>query len=190
MIAGIVLAAGLSRRMGRPKLLLELQGKPVMRQAVEGVVPHVGDLIVVGPDDAAGAGGARGLTVRLVVNPPPEDGQGTSVAAGVSALAPATEAALIALGDQPRCPPTSSPRCCGALSAPARPSSRRVPRRAGQPRALRGRVFPELLALTGDRGRARWWSAARAAWRDSVERDAARRRHAGGLREAPCSNSG
>src|SRR5262245_61462830 len=105
MIAGIVLAAGLSRRMGRQKLLLELNGKPVVRWAVEKVLPHVADLIVVtGHDDAAVRAALGGLAVRFVVNPRPEDGQGTSIAAGASALAAATEAALVVLGDQPRLP--------------------------------------------------------------------------------------
>ena len=54
MIAAVVLAAGLARRMGRQKLLLNLQGKPVVRWAVERLVPHVGDIVVVtGQDDAA-----------------------------------------------------------------------------------------------------------------------------------------
>ena len=71
-------------RMGRQKLLLELQGKAVGRWAVEGVVPHVGDLIVVtGHDDAGVRAALGGLTVRFVVNPRPEDGQGTSIATGV-----------------------------------------------------------------------------------------------------------
>ena len=56
MIAGIILAAGLSRRMGRQKLLLELQGKAVVRWAVEGVVPHVGD-----------RSWSRGMTTRRCV---------------------------------------------------------------------------------------------------------------------------
>src|SRR5262245_16965133 len=103
MTAAIVLAAGLSRRMGRQKLLLELGGKPVVRWAVEGVLPYVGDLIVVtGHDDAAVRAALRGLAVRFVVNPRPEDGQGTSIATGAAVLAAGTEAALVVLGDQPR----------------------------------------------------------------------------------------
>ena len=43
MIAAIVLAAGLARRMGRQKLLLDLKGKPVIRWSIEGVLQHVDD---------------------------------------------------------------------------------------------------------------------------------------------------
>src|SRR3989442_1014269 len=43
MIAGIVLAAGFARRMGRQKLLLQLEGKPVVRWVVEGLLPRVED---------------------------------------------------------------------------------------------------------------------------------------------------
>src|SRR5439155_931079 len=47
MIAGIVLAAGFGRRMGRQKLLLQLEGKPVVRWVVEGLLPRVEDVVVV-----------------------------------------------------------------------------------------------------------------------------------------------
>src|SRR5262245_6721680 len=105
MIAGLVLAAALSRRMGRPKLLLELGGKAVVRWAVEAVLPHVGDLIVVTGHEEAGVRAALGgLFVRFAVNLRPEDGQGTSIAIGASALVPGTRAALVVLGDQPRLP--------------------------------------------------------------------------------------
>jgi len=54
MIAAIVLAAGLARRMGRQKLLLALQGKPVVRWAVEALLPLVEEVVVVtGREDAA-----------------------------------------------------------------------------------------------------------------------------------------
>ena len=54
MIAAVVLAAGLARRMGRQKLLLQLQGKPVVRWSVEHIVGRVEDVVVVtGPDDTA-----------------------------------------------------------------------------------------------------------------------------------------
>ena len=85
MIAAVVLAAGFARRMGRQKLLLELEGKPVVRWTVENVLPHVDDCVVVtGQDDAAVRAALYGLAVRFAVNPRPQDGQGSSIAVGVS----------------------------------------------------------------------------------------------------------
>jgi len=85
MIAGIVLAAGFARRMGRQKLLLQLQGKPVVRWAVERLLPRVEDLVVVtGRDEASVREGLAGLAVRFALNPRPHEGQGSSIAVGVA----------------------------------------------------------------------------------------------------------
>ena len=97
------------------KLLLQLQGKPVVRWSVEHIVSHVEDVVVVtGPEDTAIRQALDGLAVRFAVNPRPQDGQGTSIAAGVAALKPWTTAALIGLGDQPRMPTRPKPlrRAC------------------------------------------------------------------------------
>src|SRR5882762_634342 len=94
MIAAVVLAAGLARRMGRQKLLLQLQGKPVVRWVVERLLPHAGDIVVVtGRDDVAIREALSGLASRFAVNPNPQAGQGSSIAVGVAALTPWTRAA-------------------------------------------------------------------------------------------------
>ena len=155
MIAVIVLAAGLARRMGgRQKLLLPLEGKPVVRWSVEGVLAHAGDVVVVtGRDDPAVRAALAGLPLRFVVNPCPEDGQGSSIAAGAKALPAAASAALVALGDQPRLPPDVIPallavraRTGKAIVAPVYRGTR------GTPVLFAAEVFPELAALAGDAG--------------------------------------
>jgi molybdenum cofactor cytidylyltransferase len=154
VIAAIVLAAGLARRMGRQKLLLDLAGKPVLRWSVEAVAPHVDDVVVVTGSDPARVGEVlHGLPVRFAVNPRPQDGQGTSIAAGAAALAAGTRAALVALGDQPRLPSTVIPRLLQVFAergpAIVAPVYRGV---QGTPVLFAATVFSELTALTGDAG--------------------------------------
>jgi molybdenum cofactor cytidylyltransferase len=154
VIAAIVLAAGFARRMGRQKLLLSLNGKPVVRWSVEASLAHVRDCVVVtGADEAAVRDALSGLSVRFVVNPRPQDGQGTSIATGVKALPPWTTSALIVLGDQPRTPPTVVPALLAAQQRSARaivvPSYRGT---RGTPVLFSSAVFGELGALRGDEG--------------------------------------
>ena len=155
MTAAIVLAAGLSRRMGRPKLLLPLDGRPVIRHTVERILGAGMDevIVVVGPQHEAIRQALDGLQVRLVVNPTPEAGQATSVRAGIAALSPRTTAALIALGDQPHVPVDVIARLRLALAPPGKRIA--APRYAdglGNPVLFAADVFPELLTLVGDRG--------------------------------------
>lgn len=149
-----MLAAGLARRMGRQKLLLDLGDKPVVRWSVEAVLPHVDDCVVVtGHDDAAVRAALRDLPVRFVVNPRPERGQGSSIAVGAAALTPATAAALVVLGDQPRTPPPVIPTLLAAQRERGRaivaPSYRGT---RGTPVLFTAEVFAELRALSGDTG--------------------------------------
>ena len=154
MIAGVVLAAGLARRMGRQKLLLQLQGKPVVRWSVEHVASHVEDVVIVtGPDDTALRQALDGLAVRFAVNPRPQDGQGTSIAAGIAALKPWTTAALIALGDQPRMPAAVVPALLDALRRSGKAIVAPVYQGVqGTPVLFSSDVFTELRALKGDAG--------------------------------------
>ena len=154
MIAAVMLAAGLARRMGRQKLLLQLRGKPVVRWSVEHIVSHVEDVVVVtGPDDTAIRQALEDLTVRFAVNPRPQDGQGTSIAAGIAALKPWTTAALVALGDQPRMPATVVPALLEALRRSGKAIVAPVYQGVqGTPVVFSSEVFAELRALKGDAG--------------------------------------
>ena len=156
MIVGMVLAAGLSRRMGKAKLLLTLDGKPLVRWSVERVLAHVDSVIVVtppAPDDAAIRGALDGLAVRFVVNPRPEQGQGTSIAAGAAALPHDAEAVLVALGDQPRVPDELFRALLDAFRREGKPIVAPVYQGTqGTPVVFAASVFDELRAVDGDAG--------------------------------------
>ena len=172
MIAAVVLAAGLSTRMGRQKLLLPLGDKPVVRWSVESVLPHVQDVVVVtGRDAAAVREALAGLSVRFVQNPSPEAGQSSSIGVGVGALPPAVRAVLIVLGDQPRTPRSVVPALLAARDRTGKavivPVYRGV---RGTPVLFAAEVFAELQALSGDAG-ARAVVAARPERVEAIEVD-------------------
>jgi molybdenum cofactor cytidylyltransferase len=155
MIAAIVLAAGLSRRMGQAKLLMPVGGRAIIRYVVESVLAGGVDSVwvVTGPDIEPIEAALAGFEVQIVVNPAPEEGQAGSVRAGIAALPPSVDAVLVALGDQPSLAPSIIP----ALLAARRASPKLIvaPRyRDGQgnPVLFKREIFPELLRLTGDQG--------------------------------------
>lgn len=155
MIAAVVLAAGLSRRMGQAKLLMPVGGRAIVRYVVESVLAGGVDLVwvVTGPDVEPIEAALAGLEVQIAVNPAPEEGQASSLRAGIAALPASVDAVLIALGDQPSLAPSIIP----ALLAARRTSPKLIvaPRyRDGQgnPVLFKREIFPELLRLTGDQG--------------------------------------
>lgn len=104
-ITAILLAAGSSRRFGPAnKLLAPLDGKPLIRHGAE-VLCAAGFaevIVVTGPDPERVAEALQGLPMRIVHNDRHLEGMGTSVAAGIRAVAPTSIAALISTGDMPR----------------------------------------------------------------------------------------
>ena len=103
-IGGVLLAAGMSRRMGnRNKLLAEIEGVPMVRRAAIAMLEGgIRDLVVVtGHEPERIAAALDGLDVRLVDNPDFAAGQAGSVAAGVTALPETVSGALISLADMP-----------------------------------------------------------------------------------------
>ena len=105
MIAAIVLAAGQSLRMGRPKMVLPWGNTTVIGHVVstllEGGVDNV--VVVTGGARAEVETALSGLSVCLVFNPSyAETEMLDSFKAGLLALGPAVDATLVALGDQPQ----------------------------------------------------------------------------------------
>ena len=105
-VAGVVLAAGLSTRMGGNKLLLELCGEPVVVRAVRAARTAGLDpvLLVVGHEAERVGAAIPDLSVTTVANPEPARGIHGSLRAGFEALAERRDspaAAVVLLGDMP-----------------------------------------------------------------------------------------
>jgi molybdenum cofactor cytidylyltransferase len=105
LITAIVLAAGLSRRMGRPKPLLPWGQRTVIEciTATLQEAPVDEILVITGHEHAAVARCLAGGPARVVFNPDYAAGEMlSSIQAGLRASSAAASAALLVLGDQPR----------------------------------------------------------------------------------------
>jgi molybdenum cofactor cytidylyltransferase len=155
MISAIVLAAGRSTRLGRSKQLLPLGGLPllahVLRNAAAANLDEV--VLVLGHNATTIAGAVGDWGQRIVVNPDYAAGQSTSLRAGLAALDPRSEAAIVLLGDQPQVTRpiidaiTDTYRATGGpIVLPTYGGDR------GNPVLFARLLFPELARLTGDEG--------------------------------------
>lgn len=154
-----MLAAGGSRRLGRPKQLLDWVGRPLLESAVAAVHtwPVSPVVVVLGAhaDDILERVDLGGALV--VINPEWEEGIASSLRVGFDLLARevAADWAFVALGDQPRIPPDVPP----ALLAAAEESDRQaiVPvyrYQRGNPVLIRRPLWPRMMGLQGDAGAA------------------------------------
>ena len=152
-VAGILLAAGTSSRMGSNKLLLELDGESVVRGAVRralagGLSPV---LVVLGHEPDTVRQEIEDLPCRCVLNPLYEQGINASLGRGVEAVPPEARAAMVVLADMP----FVSPEMIAAMLARYRATTALlvVSDYAGvnaPPIVYDRDLFPELLATTGE----------------------------------------
>jgi len=158
-LAGLVLAAGRSSRMGdQNKLLAHFNGKALVRHAVDTMLEAGLDevIVVLGYQADQVAAELDNLPVKLVFNAHFAAGQGHSVAVGVGALSPAATDVLIGLGDMPLVSADHMKNLIAAhfacddhqrrITLPSHDGKR------GNPVIWGGAFFPELKALQGDAG--------------------------------------
>ncbi len=154
-IAGIVLAAGRSARMApRNKLLAPIGGMPMIRRVTASVLESgVSSVIVVTGYEADRIVEAlNGLDVTIVTNPSYADGLSTSLKAGLEAVSPTADSALICLGDMPE---TGVSVIYALLAAFTGRDAICVPvhrGRRGNPVLWGRNHFAEMITLTGDAG--------------------------------------
>jgi molybdenum cofactor cytidylyltransferase len=168
-VGGILLAAGGSSRMGHPKQLLTWRDEPLVRHAARnalqaGLSPLA---IVTGAHADQVRKAVMDLPVRLVDNPEWDQGQSSSVKAGLEAMPPETGAAIFLLVDQPY---TSSGLIRSLVDLHSRTLSPLVAPRVGERRAnpvlFDRQVFPDLMAVQGDMGGRKLFSKHPVSWLD------------------------
>jgi molybdenum cofactor cytidylyltransferase len=168
MVSAVVLAAGMSTRMGRNKLLLSFRDKPLVVHAVGTLLASkVGEIIVVlGHESekvweqleayASQVSNGGQTSLRLVKNPDYRDGLSTSVRTGVQAVSAEAGAIMIYLADQPLIEPGDVDRIITAFAA-AKAENKAIvvpffKGERGNPVILDAALRDSILGIAGDVG--------------------------------------
>jgi molybdenum cofactor cytidylyltransferase len=154
-VLGVVLAAGGSTRMGRPKQLAELDGRPLLAHVLAAAEEAPLDRVVVALGGAAAEVLDRvdlGRAEPLVVEGWAA-GMGHVLAATLAEVAGDWGAVVVLLGDQPLVRGRAVARVVEAWRAGAGPVvTATYGGRPGHPKLFDRRLLPDLLRLTGDTG--------------------------------------
>jgi molybdenum cofactor cytidylyltransferase len=156
VISGVILAAGTSSRLGRPKQLLELEGRPLLQHVLDAAsASGLDEVVVVLGHDSERIASTLALPpgTRVVVNHDYSAGQSTSLRAGLDSVDPRADAAAILLGDQPRLPPSAIRKALDAFRSSEAPIMRALWRGTpGHPVVLARSEWESVRKLRGDKG--------------------------------------
>ena len=156
-IAGLLLAAGSSRRMGKEnKLLTDIDGRAMVVHVAEQISKSKaeGILVVTGHEAAAVKTALQGFATDFAHNPNYADGLSTSLKAGLSALPGDIDGVIVCLGDMPLLRAEHIDQLIRAFD-PVEGRSICVPihgRKRGNPVIWSTQFIAEILAVTGDIG--------------------------------------
>ncbi|HSO27068.1 MAG TPA: selenium cofactor biosynthesis protein YqeC, partial [Anaerolineales bacterium] len=167
--AGVILAAGGSTRLGRPKQLLTWRNQPLVRRAAltaltAGLLPLI---VVTGASAEQVSGALEGLPVQIRHNSDWQAGQSTSLRVGVSALPANAGSATFLMTDQLFLNPPFL-RSLVEMHAAALPPivAPLVDGQRANPVLFDRRAFADLRTITGDIGGRALFSRYTAAWLD------------------------
>ncbi len=152
-VSGILLASGFSRRMRQDKLLMEIDGTPLVERVVQAAVGSVlsETILVYRRDEVAMAGKRHGL--KCVPNPDAEEGQSASIRLGLGAARADADGYLFMVGDQPFITPVVINEIIqGWSSGPDTIAVSKYGERQGNPVLFPAAFKEQLLKLRGDGG--------------------------------------
>jgi molybdenum cofactor cytidylyltransferase len=154
----VILAAGASTRMGRPKQLLEIDGKPLLVRAVEQALasPAWPVVVVLGAQAETIRPSLARLPVLVAENAAWAEGMAASLRTGITTLqqfSRSLDAAVIALTDQPAFSAHTIDQLVAAQQATGRSIvAAHYGGRNGAPALFLREHFPALASLTGEEG--------------------------------------
>jgi len=149
VIAGIILAAGASRRMGTPKALLDYRGETFLARLMR-VLGAVCDPVIVAVGQHQAEIRAQVTGVQFVVNPDPERGQLSSLQTALAALPADAEGFVFTPVDSPAVAPETVAKLGATFQSRAPETLLVIPRyqgRKGHPVFAARSIADELLAL-------------------------------------------
>jgi len=155
VISAIILAAGESRRIGRPKLLLPLGQRTILEQTIDSYLgSKVSEVIVVVGDRAEEITSLiSDRPVKVVKNPAYRQGMSTSIRAGLKVSSAKTSAVILVLADQPFIDARTINLLMEAFDAHSKGIALPVYQgRRGHPVIFDIKYIEELLRLKGDIG--------------------------------------
>lgn len=156
-ISGILLAAGESKRMGKPKLLLNLEKTNIINTTIDNLLKsEIYELIIVLGHEAQkieNSVSTQDKRIKFVTNKNYREGMSTSIKRGVLTTSKESEAFLIALGDQP----LISPKLINRLIEKYQSSKLGIvtvmhQSLRGHPVLISKKYVKEILSLNGDIG--------------------------------------
>ncbi|MEA2568621.1 MAG: xanthine dehydrogenase accessory factor [Acidobacteriota bacterium] len=156
--AVVILAAGGSRRLGRPKQLVEIEGRSLVRRAAEtALAAGTGSVhVVVGAEADRVRTALEGLPVEFVVNDAWRDGVASSIREAIDAIERRerpVETLILMLCDQPGVSADVLRRLLDAYRATRAPVvASRYPEGPGVPALFHAELFTALKSLNGDIG--------------------------------------
>ena len=155
MVSAILLAAGESRRMGKPKQLMPFGKSTILEQAIDNLLSSkINEVIVVlghRAEDMIKAIATR--PVKIAINPVYHQGMSTSIVTGLSLIDDKTQAVMLVLADQPLVDSKTINRLIEEFCKHNKGIIVPVYQgRKGHPVIFSTKYKKELLGLTGDIG--------------------------------------